>query len=235
MLILQAAEPVVRHLESMSALEQLWKYTALGATSILFEEANPIVGGVAARQGRLDLASVVVAVAVGTWAASIALYYVGYWRIDWVRRRFPRKERLLDAALEIVRRNPWRASLAIRFAYWLRIPLPVACGAARLPILLYVIASGVSCWVWSVAFVALGYWASGAAMQALSFTKRGDVRLAAAALVLLIALYVMRRRRTIAERTAHVITGDDIPIRARAEQATPPHPMREEPPVQRDR
>lgn len=217
----------MQQLPPMSALESLWKYTALGVTSILFEEANPIVGGVAARQGRLDLVSVVVAVAIGTWAASVALYYVGYWRIDWVRRRFPAKERLLDAALEIVTRNPWRASLAIRFAYWLRIPLPIACGAARLPISLYVLASGISCWLWSVLFVALGYWASNAAMQALAFTKRGEVRLGAVAVVVvcaLVAWYVVRRRRRFAERTAHIITGDDIPIVTTAERATPASP-----------
>lgn len=216
----------------MSALESLWKYTALGVTSILFEEANPIVGGVAARQGRLDLLAVVTAVAVGTWAASVALYYVGYWRIDWVRRRFPAKERLLDAALEIVTRNPWRASLAIRFAYWLRIPLPIACGAARLPISLYVLASGVSCWLWSVMFVALGYWASNAAMRALAFTKRTDVRVSAVAVVVVVALvvlFVRRRRRLFAERTAHVLTGDDIPIVTTAERALPVNPEQRAP------
>jgi membrane protein DedA with SNARE-associated domain len=218
--------------EEMSHVERLWKYSALGITSILFEEANPVLGGIAARQDELNLLLVFVAVTLGTWAASIALYYVGYWRIDWVRRRFPKKERLLDTALEIVRRNPWRASLAIRFAYWLRIPLPIACGAARVPVIVYTAASLVSCLVWSALFVALGYWASNTAMQALAFTKRPDVRIAAVAVVLalvLAGLYVRRRRRMLAEQTAHVLTGEHIPIMTTAERAAPLDPRRRVP------
>ena len=128
------AAPIERQLHHPSVVERLWKYVVLGGTSIVLEEANPIWGGIRAKHGHLDLVAVAVAVALGTWVASLALYGLGYWRIDWVQRRFPTKQRLLDAALRIVKRNPWRASLAIRFAYWLRLPLPIACGAARVPI-----------------------------------------------------------------------------------------------------
>jgi membrane protein DedA with SNARE-associated domain len=207
--------------------ERLWKYMVLGATSIVAEEINPIWGGIHAKHGRLDVVGVVIAVAVGTWLASIALYGLGYWRIEWVRRRFPRKQRLLDAALQIVQRNPWRASLAIRFAYWLRLPLPIACGAARLPLSLYLLASAVSCAVWSVTFVALGYWASAPALAALRYTRRNDVRLALVAVLIAAGLiYTIRRRRRFAERTAHVLTGENIPIMTTAERATPMNPLR---------
>ena len=72
----------------------------------------------------------------------MVLYFVGYWKIDWVRARWPDRQRLLDGALAIVARHPWRASLSVRFAYGLRLPLPSACGAARVPMSLYGIASG---------------------------------------------------------------------------------------------
>jgi membrane protein DedA with SNARE-associated domain len=223
-----AAGPVVRHLHQMSVLERVWKYTALGASSIVFEEANPIFGGIAVRQGRLDLLAVIAAIAVGTWVASVALYLVGRWRIDWVRRRFPRKQLLLDGALEIVRRHPWRASLAIRFAYWLRIPLPIACGAARLPLSLYLLASGISCWLWSAAFVLLGFWASNAALRALAFTRRNDVRLGIVAALLLVILHlVTTRRRRFAERTAEMLTGEHIQMTTTAERASPRWPTRD--------
>lgn len=194
----------------MSLVERLWKYTALGATSIVFEEANPILGGIAVRHGRAGLFGVVVAVALGTWIASVALYFVGRWRIDWVRARWPDKRRLLTGALTIVRRHPWRSSLAIRFAYGLRLPLPIACGAARLPFSLYLIASGISCWLWSIAFGYLGYAAGGAALRLLDFTHRLDVRLALVAAILFVVLLVIMRRRLIAERTARVLAGERI-------------------------
>lgn len=201
---------MMRSLQDIPLLERLGKYAVLGSTSIVFEEANPILGGIASRHGRAGLIGVVVAVALGTWLASIALYFVGRWRIDWVRARFPDKRRLLIGALTVVRRHPWRASLAIRFAYGLRLPLPIACGAARLPFSLYLIASGISCWVWAVAFGYLGFAAGGAALRVLAFAHRLDVRLALLAVILSVVLFFMMRRRRIAERTAQVLGGADI-------------------------
>ena len=184
----------------------------------MFEEANPIFGGIAARHERLGVAGVIIAVAVGTWIASIALYFVGRWRIDWVRSRWPDRQRPLDGALAIVRRHPWRASLAVRFAYGLRLPVPIACGAARLPISLYVIASGISCFAWSALFTLLGWKDGGAALALLGFTSRYDVRLGFIAVALAVTLFFMRRRRLIAERTAQVLSGENIPIMTTAER-----------------
>jgi membrane protein DedA with SNARE-associated domain len=200
-------------------LERLWKYTALGATSIIFEEANPILGGIAVRHGRAGLFGIIVAVALGTWIASIALYLIGRWRIDWVRARWPDKRRLLTGALTIVRRHPWRSALAIRFAYGLRLPLPIACGAARLPMSLYVIASGISCWAWAVAFSYLGFAAGGVALRWLGFAQRVDVRLGLLAAILSVTLIFMLRRRRIAERTARVLGGGTISFATRDERA----------------
>jgi membrane protein DedA with SNARE-associated domain len=208
----------------MSFVERLWKYTALGGTSIVFEETNPILGGIAVRHGRAELFAVIAAVAIGTWAASIALYFIGRWRIDWVRARWPDKRRLLAGALMIVRRHPWRASLAVRFAYGLRLPLPIACGAARLPLSLYIIASGISSWLWAGAFTYLGYSAGGVALRTLGFTRRLDVRLGLVALLLFAVLVVVGRRRRIAERTALVLTGDHISMMTTAERRAAARP-----------
>lgn len=179
----------------MSFVERLWKYSALGATSIVGEEANPILGGIAVRHGGAGLFGVIVAVMLGTWAASVLLYFIGRWRIDWVRRRWPDKRRLLTGALAIVRRHPWRASLAVRFAYGLRLPLPIACGAARLPLSLYLIASGISSLVWGAGFTLLGLALGRTALRALQFTQQLEVRLSLLAIVLTVVLAVMVRRR----------------------------------------
>ena len=205
-------------MQNIPLLERVWKYTALGATSIIFEEANPILGGIAVRHGRLGLLGVIVAVAMGTWIASIALYFVGRWRIDWVRARWPDRRELLTSALTLVRRHPWRSSLAIRFVYGLRIPLPVACGAARLPLPLYVAASGISCWVWSAAFSYLGFAAGGAALRFLGFAQRGDVRLAFMAILLAIALAVLVRRRLRAERMTTMPHSGELPFHRSGER-----------------
>jgi membrane protein DedA with SNARE-associated domain len=204
----------------MSLVERLWKYTALGATSIVFEEANPILGGIAARHGRAELLAVISAVAIGTWIASLTLYFVGRWRIDWVRRRWPDKRRLLTGALTVVRRHPWRSALAIRFAYGLRLPLPIACGAAHLPLSLYVVASGISCWAWAGAFGYLGFTAGGAALELLHFAHRLDVRLGLVAVILSAVLFFITRRRRIGERTARLLGGQEIALVTREHETS---------------
>ena len=60
-------------------------------------------------------------------------------------------------AFKIVRRHPWRSSLAVRWAYGLRLTLPIACGAARVPLLVYVIGSAISCVTWSFVFTLFGW------------------------------------------------------------------------------
>jgi membrane protein DedA with SNARE-associated domain len=208
-LLLQAADSAAQLAEPLSPFERLWKYVALGATSILLEEANPLFGGIAARSGRLGLTGVIIAVAVGTWIPTIGLYFLGRWRIDWVRARFPSKQRLLDGALALVQRNPWRSSLAVRFAYGLRIPVPIACGAAPVSLPVYVIASGISCWVWSALFVYVGWKAGAAALELLGLATRWEVRLGFVALVL-IGLLVFLRRRRIAQRTVDVLSRHEV-------------------------
>ena len=226
-MLVQAAASASSYAEYVSPIERLWKYVVLGLTSIVFEEANPIFGGIAAQNGRLGLTGVILAVAVGTWIASIALYFVGRWRIDWVRARWPDKQGLLDAALAIVKRNPWRTSLVVRFAYGLRIPVPIACGAAPVSLPVYVIASGISCWVWSALFVFLGWEAGSEALRLLGFTSRHDVRLGFLAIVLIASLFFMRRRRRIAQRTADVLSRHEVKVYETSELPVPRRSKRE--------
>jgi membrane protein DedA with SNARE-associated domain len=226
-MLVQAAASASSYAEYVSPVHRLWKYVVLGLTSIVFEEANPIFGGIAASNRRLGLIGVITAVAVGTWIPSIALYFLGRWRIDWVRARFPSWERMLDAALALVRRNPWRSSLAVRFAYGLRLPVPIACGAARVSLPVYIIASGISCWAWSALFVFLGWKAGGAALAFLGFTTRYDVRLAFIAIVLIATLFFMRRRRRIADRTADLLTHHEVRVLDPSERPVPRRSKRE--------
>ncbi|MDQ2766111.1 MAG: gamma-glutamyltransferase, partial [Gemmatimonadota bacterium] len=58
----------------LSMFSRLWVYVTLGATSIITEEAAPVLAGFAAHQHHLGVVQAVVACAIGSWAADIALY-----------------------------------------------------------------------------------------------------------------------------------------------------------------
>lgn len=189
----------------MNLLERLWAYVTLGAMGIVWEEASPLLGGVAAHDRDLELWSVIGAVALGTWLASVLLYLVGRWRGKWVRKRWRRARPLILRSVAIVRRHPWRASLAVRFAFGLRLALPFACGVGRVPLTTYTVGTAASCIVWSVAFTALGWWLGRTAEVVL-----GQVRNFEGVTVILIVLgsiagYVYLRRRHVAVRAAAIL------------------------------
>jgi membrane protein DedA with SNARE-associated domain len=183
-------------LTPLTPLQELWAYLTLGASSIVTEEITPIVGGLAASQGELGLKRVMIAIAIGSWAATTALYFLGAWRGRWVRRKWPKVGRYMKRVLRAVRRRPWRSALAVRFAFGARMLLPVACGAAHLPLWIYFIGSAVSSIVWSVLFTEVGYLFGEAAVTALRRMEHYDQYVVAVLLGIgLVALLIWRQRR----------------------------------------
>jgi membrane protein DedA with SNARE-associated domain len=113
----------------------------------------------------------------------------------------------------IVRRHPWRASIAVRWAYGLRLTLPIACGAARVPALVYAIGSAISCLTWSFAFTLLGWGFGRATLRIVGHVRRYEKFLVTAILLtLLIVFWVMRKRHVEDEVVEVLATGDTGPI-----------------------
>jgi membrane protein DedA with SNARE-associated domain len=189
----------------MTFLERMWAYITLGAMGIVWEEASPLIGGLAAHDRNLRLLSVILAVALGTWLAGLLLYLLGRWRGRWLRKRWPRFRKLILRSVALVRRHPWRASLAVRFAYGLRLPLPIACGVGRIPILVYALGSALSCIAWSLAFSVLG-WALGRTTETLiGHVRRWEPFIGVALVLSMVVGFVVLRRRHVADRTAQVL------------------------------
>src|SRR3954470_20420349 len=86
-------------------VHRLWAYLTLAVTGIITEEATPLIGGLAAHNRHLHVAAVGIWVAGGTWLAGLGLYYVGRWRGDWARRRWPRLRTFILRAFKILRRH----------------------------------------------------------------------------------------------------------------------------------
>jgi membrane protein DedA with SNARE-associated domain len=198
---------------TVSLIGRLWAYFTIGATGIITEEATPLIGGLAAHDHHLRLSAVILWVAAGTWVADLGLYYIGRWRGTWARRRWPRLRAVIVGAFKIVRRHPWRSSIAVRWAYGLRLTLPIACGAARVPLPIYVIGSAISAFTWAATFTLLG-WAFGRTMLLiLGHVRRYENYLVACiVLILAIAFWFMRKRHVEDEVVEVLAAGDTGPI-----------------------
>lgn len=181
----------------LGLLSRVWAYVALGATSIVTEEVAPVVAGFAAHQGHLGLVRAGMACAIGSWSADIGLYALGRWRAIRMVRRWPKLSALVRKLLRVVRRHPWRASVAVRYAYGARLTLPITCGAARVPLGVYLAGSGLSAFSWSAIFTGLGWIFGESAVLLLGRIRRHEDKLALlmALMVLLIVIVVQIRNR----------------------------------------
>lgn len=191
----------------------MWAYITLAVTGIITEEATPLIGGLAAHDRRLRFAPVWLWVAGGTWVADLGLYYVGRWRGHWARKRWPRLRTVMLGAFRIVRRHPWRSSLAVRWAYGLRLTLPIACGAGRVPLPVYLIGSTISCITWSFTFTLLGWGFGRTTLIVLGHVRRYENYLVAAIIIgLAIVFWIMRKRHVEDEVVVVLAAGDTGPI-----------------------
>jgi membrane protein DedA with SNARE-associated domain len=208
--LLQAA---TSHPGTAPFMHRLWAYLSLGATGIITEEATPLIGGLAAHNRHLHVLAVGMWVAAGTWLACLGLYYIGRKRGDWARRRWPKLRTVTLRAFKIVRRHPWRSSLAVRWAYGLRLTLPIACGAARVPLWIFAIGSAVSALTWSFVFTLLG-WAFGrTTLIVLGHVRRYENQLIVAIVVIMLIVFLIMRQRHVEDEVVEVLAkGDTGPI-----------------------
>ena len=114
----------------------------------------------------------IIGVTLGGWVCTTVLYAAGRVKWDWIRKRFPRFRAAGTVALRVVARNPLTASFLVRFAFGLRIVLPLACGAARVPIVSYLAASLLGSALWTTLFALIGYAAGEAAVRAVGHVGR---------------------------------------------------------------
>jgi len=174
----------------LSMLSRIWVYVTLGASSIIIEELAPVIAGFAAHQHHLGFVRAVLACAVGSWAAGVALYALGRWRALHVVKRWPRVFAQVEKLLGAVRRHPWRASLAVRYVYGARFFLPVACGAAEVSSPVFLIGSAISAGTWSLLFTTVGWAFGSTAVLVMGRIRRHEDGLAVV-LVAIIAILVL--------------------------------------------
>jgi membrane protein DedA with SNARE-associated domain len=195
----------------MSFLVRMWAYVSLGAMAFIVEEASPLFGGLAARDRHMHLSAVIIAVAIGTWAAGFALYLLGRWRGHWLRKRYPRFRKLLLQSIALVRRHPWRAALAVRYAWGLRLPIPIACGIGRVPLYIFSIGTAISCITWSLIFSLLGWWLGDATETLIGHVKQWEPYIGAVLVIAMIVGFVVVRRRRIPQRIERALDRESLP------------------------
>ncbi|MBV6522098.1 MAG: hypothetical protein MNPFHGCM_02243 [Gemmatimonadaceae bacterium] len=179
----------------LARLEVFWAYVTLGASAIVTEELAPLVGGFAAEQGHLGFKRAVVATAVGVWVATALLYFIGRWRAAWVRLKLRRSPIVVRKLLRAMRWNPWRSTILARFVFGGRVAVPLACGAAHVPIWIFLTGSAIAAFAWALLFTALGWFFGESAVLVIGHVRRYEDQLALLLVALGLAAFLWLRRR----------------------------------------
>ena len=170
--------------------------TAIGLDIVVPGEAGMVVAGAAGHEGGSPLALLVAAAAAGATAGDCVSYGVGRRfgmrlldRWDLTRRRVrPAAERAHDHFA----RHGGRAVFAARWVGALRAVVPVVAGTAGMPFLRFLAWNVAASLTWATAVVSLGYYAG---PRIADVVDRVGGWLSAAVVALVVAVWVLRRRR----------------------------------------
>jgi len=175
-------------------------YAVMVIAAAFQEEFAPLAGALAAHHGRGDIWLVALACAFGSWMHGLTLYSIGR------RARTLLQRPAFERPLEQLRRHRLKSLLGIRFAYGLRLTLPLACGAADIPAGSFALWTAISSIVWAALFTTTGWFAGELAVSLIRDLRRYEIRAGAILLALGVAFYLWRRRRTRVETGQIVLT-----------------------------
>ena len=158
-------------------------------------EAAVIVGGSLAARGYWPWWAVAL-VACGPAIGGHQLYFaLGRRYGEAALARLPASwQQGLARARELVRRHDARIMALMRFAYGVRLPLPILCGAAGVAPARFLRYNVATALVWALLFTALGYGYGAAASEALHRVAHAEAWALSGAVVLGAGVHLLTRR-----------------------------------------
>src|SRR5579859_4848639 len=153
------------------------------------EEFAPLAGALAAHHGHGEIWLVGAACAVGSWLHGVALYFVGR------RGRSILQRPAFARPIEKLRRHRVTALLGIRFAYGLRLTLPVACGAADIGFGAFALYTALSSIAWAALFTSVGWYLGEFLITQIRHFRRYEIRAGLVLLAIGGVVWALRYRR----------------------------------------
>ncbi|CAN5721470.1 DedA family protein [soil metagenome] len=136
---------------------QTYGYWAVLFGTIFEGETILILAGYAVSRGYLEFFPVLLLAACGGAVGDFAYFMLGRRYGPRLIRRFPRLRRVRARAILVLRRWGRFTAFITRFAYGLRIVLPITMGAARMPRVLFVTFNLLGSFAFALLYLTLGY------------------------------------------------------------------------------
>jgi membrane protein DedA with SNARE-associated domain len=164
-------------------------YAAMILAAAFQEEFAPLAGALAAHHGHGEIWLVGAACAAGSWLHGVALYILGR------RGRAMLQRPAMRRPIELLHRHRITALLGIRFAYGLRLTLPLVCGAADIGFGIFALYTAFSSAAWAALFTTGGWFLGEFAVTQLRHFRRYEIRAGIVLLGLGALAWLWRRRK----------------------------------------
>lgn len=161
-----------KHLLIQFGLPVLFVGTAVEGDAFL------LVAGFLAHQGYFNLWTTIGVGAAGSYAADLAIFYIGYTRGSAYLARRPRWQAPLDRVLPWMKKSGDGLLTIFRFLYGLRSVIAFAYGMTRYPLWRFAIINAVGAVLWAGVIGWLGYQSGHAVSLALANLERYEMALA---------------------------------------------------------
>lgn len=164
-------------------------YAAMILAAAFQEEFAPLAGALAAHHGHGEIWLVGAACAIGSWIHGVALYALGR------RGRAILKRPALLRPIEFLRRHEIGAMLGIRFAYGLRMTLPLVCGAADIGFGPFAFYTALSSAAWAALFTTAGWFLGEFAITQIRHFRRYEIRAGVVLLIVGAIVWMWRHQK----------------------------------------
>lgn len=140
-----------------SALIAQYGLITVLAGTLVEGETVLLLAGYAAHQGYLDFAAVVAVATLGAVIGDQVWFVLGRHQGNHLVARRPWLGDKVRRAVALIERHPLKILLAMRFAWGLRIALPVAVGMSRVPWRRFLLLNLLSALLWAPLVAGVGY------------------------------------------------------------------------------
>ena len=185
------------HAMHLSELLQHYGYAAIFFAGLFEGETILLLGAYAVHQGYLQMPWVIGFGAAAAFVSDQFYFYLGRRRGPSIEQKYPRIHQRLDKVSGFVNRHPVTTVLLMRFAWGLRIVLPIALGMGRMRAALYVPLSALASVLWAAVVAFFGVEISAFARQLVGNLRHHEheILLGTAVVALLVALWQLRLRQ----------------------------------------
>ena len=185
------------HAMHLSELLQHYGYAAIFFAGLFEGETILLLGAYAVHQGYLQMPWVIGFGAAAAFVSDQFYFYLGRRRGPSIEQRYPRIHQRLDKVSGFVNRHPVTTVLLMRFAWGLRIVLPIGLGMGRMRTALYVPLSAVASLLWATIVAFFGVAISEFARRLVGNLRNHEheILLLTAVAALLVALWQLRLRQ----------------------------------------